>query len=455
MAQLAEEAGDLTVVMHCFSLPQYVDECNARGYYASFAGNVTYKNAGDLRAAAARVREDRLLVETDAPFLARCPTAATATCRPGSCTPPPWSARCAAGTRRGSPRSRRPTRAASSACRKAADDGRTARQAAREGPARAPQARDGQAAGDRSRPPRPHALHRYGQNHLVDGNILRAIVEQAAVAPDDVVLEVGAADGQLTRPLLERARLVHAFEIDHRYASRLARLAAEHPNLRVHPGDALKQDLAALDPPPTALVANLAYNIAIPLIMTTIAELPQLSRWAVMVQKELGDRLFAVPSTKAYSAVSVLVQLACRREEVARRAAVRLSPAAARGFELRHVRRGAGAVSRRAVGSRGGRRSAAAHGGRVRGHGPARAPRLRPAPQGAHQHAGRRGARRRDAVARRRAARPRRARAEPGGAPGGARAAAVGGAGAGAGLACGRRDCGAAGMRTTSSRRGA
>jgi 16S rRNA (adenine1518-N6/adenine1519-N6)-dimethyltransferase len=175
---------------------------------------------------------------------------------------------------------------------------------------------DGQAAGDRSRPPRPHSLHRYGQNHLVDGNILRAIVKQAAVGPDDVVLEVGAADGQLTRPLLERARLVHAFEIDHRYASRLSKLAAEHPTLIVHPGDALKQDLAALDPPPTALVANLAYNIAIPLIMTSIARLPQLSRWAVMVQKELGDRLFAVPSTKAYSSVSVLTQLACRREEV-------------------------------------------------------------------------------------------------------------------------------------------
>jgi TatD DNase family protein len=70
---LAEEAAGLTVVMHCFSLPDRVDECNARGYYASFAGNVTYKNAGDLRAAAARVREDRLLVETDAPYLTPVP----------------------------------------------------------------------------------------------------------------------------------------------------------------------------------------------------------------------------------------------------------------------------------------------------------------------------------------------------------------------------------------------
>jgi TatD DNase family protein len=73
LAQLAAEASDLTVVLHCFALPEHVDECNARGYYASFAGNVTYKNAGALRAAAARVREDRLMVETDAPFLSPMP----------------------------------------------------------------------------------------------------------------------------------------------------------------------------------------------------------------------------------------------------------------------------------------------------------------------------------------------------------------------------------------------
>jgi 16S rRNA (adenine1518-N6/adenine1519-N6)-dimethyltransferase len=172
------------------------------------------------------------------------------------------------------------------------------------------------AAGDRSRPPRPHALRRYGQNHLVDKNILHAIVDQAAVGPDDVVLEVGAAGGLLTRPVLEQARLVHAFEIDRRWLPRLEELAAADPRLVLHAGDALKSDLPALDPPPTALVANLAYNIAIPLIMTTIAELESVRRWAVMVQRELGERLFAVPSTKAYAAVSVLTQLACRLEKV-------------------------------------------------------------------------------------------------------------------------------------------
>ena len=89
MAQLAEEASDLTVIMHCFSLPSFVDECNARGYYASFAGNVTYKNAGDLRAAAARVREDRLMVETDAPFLTPVPNR-------GNSNTPAWVAHTAA-----------------------------------------------------------------------------------------------------------------------------------------------------------------------------------------------------------------------------------------------------------------------------------------------------------------------------------------------------------------------
>jgi len=89
MAQLAAEADDLTVVMHCYSLPEYVDACNERGYYASFAGNVTYKNAAGLRQAAARVREDRLLVETDAPFLAPVPNR-------GNSNVPAWVAHTAA-----------------------------------------------------------------------------------------------------------------------------------------------------------------------------------------------------------------------------------------------------------------------------------------------------------------------------------------------------------------------
>ena len=104
---------------------------------------------------------------------------------------------------------------------------------------------------DRGRPPRPRPLRRYGQNHLVDTNVLRLIVEQAAVGPDDVVLEVGPADGLLARPLLERAAVVHAIEIDRRFVPRLEELAAADTRLRLHVGDALRLDLLALQPPPT------------------------------------------------------------------------------------------------------------------------------------------------------------------------------------------------------------
>lgn len=162
--------------------------------------------------------------------------------------------------------------------------------------------------------PRPAALHRYGQHHLVDPGTLNAILAMADVHKDDVVLEVGAAGGLLTRPLLERAAAVHAYEIDHRFLPALQELAEARSALRLHAGDALKDDLGALDPSPTALVANLAYSIAIPLIVRSLTELPSVRRWAVMVQKELGERLFARPRTKAYSAVSVLVQLRCRLE---------------------------------------------------------------------------------------------------------------------------------------------
>ena len=163
---------------------------------------------------------------------------------------------------------------------------------------------------------RPMALRRYGQNHLVDKNILEAVLRLAAVRADDIVLEVGAAAGLLTDRLATQAAAVHAFEIDRRFAPALEQLAARHANVQVHIEDALRAPLGRLAPPPTALVANLAYNIAIPVIVTSISDVPSLQRWAVMLQKELAERLFAAPRTKAYSAVSVLVQLACERESV-------------------------------------------------------------------------------------------------------------------------------------------
>jgi 16S rRNA (adenine1518-N6/adenine1519-N6)-dimethyltransferase len=151
-----------------------------------------------------------------------------------------------------------------------------------------------------------------GQHFLADENILGVIERLAELGPDDVVLEIGPGLGVLTRRLAERARHVHAVELDRSLAPHLAELA-DRANVDLHWGDALQLDLAALDPTPTKLVANLPYNVATPIVAESLAGLPVLERWTVMVQREVADRFFAAPSTKAYGSVSVLVQLASER----------------------------------------------------------------------------------------------------------------------------------------------
>ena len=147
-----------------------------------------------------------------------------------------------------------------------------------------------------------------GQHFLVDENILGVIERLAELRRDDVVLEVGPGLGVLTRYLAERVAHVHAAEVDRRLEPELASI----PATDIHWGDALQLDIAALRPAPRKLVANLPYNIATPVVVESLA-LPQLELWCVMVQREVADRFFAVPSTKAYGAVSVLVQLATTR----------------------------------------------------------------------------------------------------------------------------------------------
>ncbi|MFL5955633.1 MAG: 16S rRNA (adenine(1518)-N(6)/adenine(1519)-N(6))-dimethyltransferase RsmA [Gaiellaceae bacterium] len=147
-----------------------------------------------------------------------------------------------------------------------------------------------------------------GQHFLVDDNILRVIERLANLEDDDVVLEIGPGLGILTRFLAERVKFVHAAEVDRRLEAHLAGI--ERTN--VHWGDALRLDIASLDPPPTKLVANLPYNIATPIVAESL-NLDQLAHWTVMVQREVADRFFAQPSTKAYGSVSVLVQLATER----------------------------------------------------------------------------------------------------------------------------------------------
>ncbi len=151
-----------------------------------------------------------------------------------------------------------------------------------------------------------------GQHFLVDDNILGVIARLAELDRDDVALEIGPGLGALTTVLAERCAHVHAVELDRRLEPHLREIGAT-PCVSLHWGDALRLDLTALDPPPTKLVANLPYNIATPIVAESLEALRTVELWCVMVQREVADRFFAVPSTKAYGAVSVLVQLAAVR----------------------------------------------------------------------------------------------------------------------------------------------
>jgi 16S rRNA (adenine1518-N6/adenine1519-N6)-dimethyltransferase len=152
-----------------------------------------------------------------------------------------------------------------------------------------------------------------GQHFLVDENLLGVIGRLAELGPGDVVLEVGPGLGVLTGYLADRTEHVHAVELDRSLEPALTEALASRGNVELHFGDALQLDLAALEPAPSKLVSNLPYNIATPLVVESLNGLPSVELWTVMVQREVADRFFAQPSTKAYGAVSVLVQLAAKR----------------------------------------------------------------------------------------------------------------------------------------------
>ncbi|GAB7049956.1 16S rRNA (adenine(1518)-N(6)/adenine(1519)-N(6))-dimethyltransferase RsmA [Catenuloplanes indicus] len=150
---------------------------------------------------------------------------------------------------------------------------------------------------------------RLGQNFVHDPNTVRRIVAAAELTPDDVALEVGPGLGSLTLGLLGAVRHVHAVEIDPVLAARLPRTAAERlpdraDRLTVHLLDALKVTVLP-EPAPTALVANLPYNVAVPVVLHLLATLPSLRTGLVMVQKEVADRLVAAPGSKIYGVPSV------------------------------------------------------------------------------------------------------------------------------------------------------
>jgi 16S rRNA (adenine1518-N6/adenine1519-N6)-dimethyltransferase len=153
--------------------------------------------------------------------------------------------------------------------------------------------------------------HRLGQNFLVDRNIVGVIARLAELGSDDVVLEIGGGEGVLSERLAREASHVHVVEVDRRLERGLKMLLEPFPHVTVYIADALELDLQALNPRPTKVVANLPYGIAATVILKTIEQLPHATAWVVMVQREVGERLAAPPSTSAYGATSVLAQLAC------------------------------------------------------------------------------------------------------------------------------------------------
>jgi 16S rRNA (adenine1518-N6/adenine1519-N6)-dimethyltransferase len=152
---------------------------------------------------------------------------------------------------------------------------------------------------------------RLGQNFLVDRNILDVIERLAGVGEEDVVLEIGGGQGVLSERLAGSVAYLHVVEVDRRLSDALHEAVSGFSNVMLWFADALDLDLSALDPAPTAVVANLPYSIAATVVLRTIEELPSVLTWVVMVQREVGERLAASVGDSAYGAPSVLAQLAC------------------------------------------------------------------------------------------------------------------------------------------------
>jgi 16S rRNA (adenine1518-N6/adenine1519-N6)-dimethyltransferase len=160
---------------------------------------------------------------------------------------------------------------------------------------------------------RPRAKKSLGQHFLVDENFIGVIDRLAELEPEDVVLEIGPGTGVLTRHLADSVGEVHAVELDKALDELLEDALQGTTNVHLVFADAVTFDYGTLEPPPTKLVANLPYNVATPIVVESLERIPSLERWVVMVQREVAERFFASPRTKAYGAVSVLVQLHTRK----------------------------------------------------------------------------------------------------------------------------------------------
>lgn len=152
-----------------------------------------------------------------------------------------------------------------------------------------------------------------GQNFVHDANTVRRIVSSSSINKHDHVLEVGPGLGSLTLAILDRGATVTAVEIDSVLAQRLPKTVAEHSHSEIHRLTVLNHDIltiarADVETPPTAVVANLPYNIAVPAILHLLSEFPSIRTVMVMVQAEVAERLAAEPGGKEYGVPSVKVR---------------------------------------------------------------------------------------------------------------------------------------------------
>jgi len=148
-----------------------------------------------------------------------------------------------------------------------------------------------------------------GQNFVIDPNTVRRIVRTAGVGADDVVIEVGPGLGSLTLALLPEVRRVVAIEVDPVLAGALPQTVRRHASSMADRLDVVAQDALKVDalpgPPPTALVANLPYNVSVPVLLHLLQRFPTIRRTLVMVQSEVADRLAADPGSRIYGVPSV------------------------------------------------------------------------------------------------------------------------------------------------------